>query len=112
MKFIIAILWNKKEKDRRKLTNAVAVAYEKATQLQKSLQEGVHYLKCLDRCVTHVGCTFVHVCAFLLVIFCVRHGAYEYFTTLWFWLYEVALPTVGGIGIVCNTVAILILLSR
>ena len=31
---------------------------------------------------------------------------------VWFWLYEVSLPTIGGIGIVCNTVAILILLSR
>ena len=31
---------------------------------------------------------------------------------VWFWLYEVAMPTIGGIGIVCNTVAILILLSR
>ena len=31
---------------------------------------------------------------------------------VWFWLYEVALPTIGGVGIVCNTVAVLILLSR
>ena len=31
---------------------------------------------------------------------------------VWFWLYEVALPTIGGVGIVCNTVAIFILLSR
>ena len=31
---------------------------------------------------------------------------------VWFWLYEVMLPTIGVVGIVCNTVAILILLSR
>ena len=31
---------------------------------------------------------------------------------VWFWLYKVALPTIGGIGILWNTVAILILLSR